>query len=235
MQHLRGDRPSTARTAGARARRSPRRTDPAAARDRVRPRRHAVPDAPRRLRARQAADLECARRESASVSRPRGPAHAIEPRPTRTGCQRTGSGGWRGRSGHSCWPGANGRAGEVERRLWTSSAKLDAATLGTLAELRERDMAMALVTNGSSAMRGLADTLGLRLLLRDSLLSCEVGVVKPRQGIYRKALAKLELPASECIYVGDGSDREAKEHRQSGCSPSGCGLWPSRRTALAKA
>lgn len=116
---------------------------------------------------------------------------------------------------------------ELERRLWTTSAKLDAATLRTLAELRERDIAMALVTNGSSAMRGLADTLGLRPLLRDSLLSCEVGVVKPRPGIYLKALAKLELPASDCIYVGDGSDRELE-------GAQAVGLFAVRMRPLAK-
>jgi FMN phosphatase YigB (HAD superfamily) len=55
---------------------------------------------------------------------------------------------------------------------------------------------------------GPSDQARLAPLLRASLLSCEVGVLKPRPGIYLKALEKLELPPQDCIYVGDGSDRE---------------------------
>jgi len=96
---------------------------------------------------------------------------------------------------------------EHESRLWTETVEIQPETRGAVARLGER-YAMVLVTNGSSAMRDLPDRLGLMPYLRGSLLSCEVGVLKPQPGIYLEALQMLGLPPEECIYVGDGSDRE---------------------------
>jgi putative hydrolase of the HAD superfamily len=95
-----------------------------------------------------------------------------------------------------------------ERDLWTSSIELKTDTLDALGQLKAQGIAMALVSNGSSAMRGLGDRLGLQPYLRASLLSCEARVLKPHRGIYEHALQALGLSADECIYVGDGNDRE---------------------------
>ncbi len=116
---------------------------------------------------------------------------------------------------------------EHELLLWTSSVEIDPETRGVLAELREGGLEMVLVTNGSSAMRDLPNRLGLTPLLRASLLSCEVGVLKPRPGIYLEALERLGLPPGDCIYVGDGSDRELE-------GAKAVGLFAVRMLARAK-
>ena len=39
-------------------------------------------------------------------------------------------------------------------------------------------------------------------------LSCELGMKKPDPAIFKVCLDELRLPAQECLYVGDGGDRE---------------------------
>lgn len=99
--------------------------------------------------------------------------------------------------------------GRKERELWTKSVDRDERTLPVLQALNDAGIKMVLVTNGSSAMRGLDEALDLDPYIEKNLLSCEVGELKPGEGIYRKALDDwLQLTPEECLYVGDGSDRE---------------------------
>jgi putative hydrolase of the HAD superfamily len=105
---------------------------------------------------------------------------------------------------------------EREHQLWASSVRLKPDALPVLAELRERGIRMLLVSNGSTAMRGLPETLGLTKYLEGSVLSCEARALKPDEAIYRQALSMLDLPAEDCIYVGDGNDRELEGARAVG-------------------
>jgi HAD superfamily hydrolase (TIGR01509 family) len=94
-----------------------------------------------------------------------------------------------------------------ERELWEESVELDPSTVPVLEALDGEGVKMILVTNGSSAMRQLHRTLGLDPYLT-SLVSCDVERLKPGPAIYRRALQELDLEAEQCLYVGDGSDRE---------------------------
>jgi len=94
-----------------------------------------------------------------------------------------------------------------ERELWEESVELDPSTIPVLEALHGKGFKMILVTNGSSAMRQLHRTLGLEPYLA-SLVSCDVERLKPGPAIYRRALREIDLEAEQCLYVGDGSDRE---------------------------
>ena len=95
-----------------------------------------------------------------------------------------------------------------EENLWSASVHTKPGAVQTLTRLAERGIRTVLVSNGSSAMRALPEDLGLSDYLTATVLSCEVGALKPDPGVYAAALQAIELPASSCIYVGDGSDRE---------------------------
>lgn len=96
----------------------------------------------------------------------------------------------------------------LEGNLWTSSVLLRPDTLRILANLRSQDVRTMIISNGSTAMSGLVGILGLTPYVEATLLSCEARVLKPHLGIYQQALATLGLSADQCIYVGDGNDRE---------------------------
>ncbi|HET7444270.1 MAG TPA: HAD family hydrolase [Solirubrobacterales bacterium] len=97
---------------------------------------------------------------------------------------------------------------EKEAEIWTQSVTIDDSAIKTLRVLKENGLKVALVTNGSSAMLELPGRLKLKEHLDVSLLSCEVESLKPEAGIYEEAVKAIGLKAKDCMYVGDGSDRE---------------------------
>jgi putative hydrolase of the HAD superfamily len=101
----------------------------------------------------------------------------------------------------------NQLAGLIDN-LWQREVHLapDAAQL--LDALQRAKLKVAVVCNGPAAMRGLDKVLGLDGMLSAFVLSCDAGVAKPDEGIYHRALAALGLPASTCVFVGDGNDHE---------------------------
>lgn len=96
----------------------------------------------------------------------------------------------------------------AERELWTSAVHLKPDAVEGLERLRAAGVKIALVSNGTSAMQGLPEALGLASIVDATIVSSSAGVLKPHPGIYQRALDQLKLKASDCIYVGDGSDRE---------------------------
>jgi len=80
---------------------------------------------------------------------------------------------------------------------------------------------------GSSALRGCFDV---------EIFSCDVGCVKPEPEIFHKCLDALGLPASECVFVGDGGSNELAGARAVGLRTvfvSGvmAELWPGQIAA----
>jgi putative hydrolase of the HAD superfamily len=77
-----------------------------------------------------------------------------------------------------------------------------------LAVLRAKGFRTALISNCNYLTRDVTKKMDLDKKLDELILSCEVGIVKPNEAIYRLALERLGLSADECLYVGDGSDHE---------------------------
>ena len=80
---------------------------------------------------------------------------------------------------------------------------------------------------GGSALRGCFDV---------EIFSCDVGCVKPEPEIFHKCLDALGLPASECVFVGDGGSNELAGARAVGLRTvfvSGvmAELWPGQIAA----
>jgi putative hydrolase of the HAD superfamily len=85
--------------------------------------------------------------------------------------------------------------------------RLYADTRPALTELRNRGYRLALVSNVAWYTSWLAE-LELDQHFDHLVLSCEVKLLKPEPEMYLHAAARLSVPPRECIFVGDGMDRE---------------------------
>ena len=72
-----------------------------------------------------------------------------------------------------------------------------------LAALRERDLALAVVSNFDSRLPPLLDALGLAPFFDAVVCSGAVGAAKPDPAIFAHALAALGVEASQALHVGD--------------------------------
>jgi len=87
--------------------------------------------------------------------------------------------------------------------------------------------AMEIATWPGSPLAGLFDT---------EIFSCDVGLAKPDTEIYRRCLEVMALPASDCMFVGDGGSNELVGAKEVGLTTvfiSGLiqELWPERIAA----
>jgi putative hydrolase of the HAD superfamily len=107
-------------------------------------------------------------------------------------------------------PSPSGLAAAVERRFAFARAHVrpPPATLTMLRDLRTAGWRLAIVSNctfdSAAAIRG-----GPLASAVDALvLSCEVHLGKPDPAIYLAACSNLGVDTTDCVYVGDGADRE---------------------------
>lgn len=87
----------------------------------------------------------------------------------------------------------------------------------TLAALRCRGKRLGIVTNGATAIQQAAiDALGVGPLFDAILISETEGVRKPDPVIFRRAAARLGVPAERCCFVGDHPDADVRGARRAG-------------------
>jgi putative hydrolase of the HAD superfamily len=72
-----------------------------------------------------------------------------------------------------------------------------------LTELKRRELILGLVSNVDRDITPLCDELGLSSLLQVVVTSQEVGFSKPQPEIFKEALKRAKIEASEAIYIGD--------------------------------
>ncbi|MHB8507829.1 MAG: HAD family hydrolase [Candidatus Dormibacteria bacterium] len=95
---------------------------------------------------------------------------------------------------------------EEEQRAWYQGVAAGPSVHQTLAALRARGLRLCIVSNAAflpSMMRGQMRHLGLFDYFDATVFSSEVGLRKPHRAIYIEALRRLDLPAGECLFVGD--------------------------------
>ena len=81
-------------------------------------------------------------------------------------------------------------------------------SLRTLACLRDVGLKTGLVSNCLADTRDLWSSTPFAPLLDTTVLSCDVGMMKPDPGIYELACEGLGVQSGDCLYIGDGSSRE---------------------------
>ena len=82
-------------------------------------------------------------------------------------------------------------------------ARLFDDALPFLDRLRSRQIAIALVSNCGAHTRPMLVSLGLIDLVDVTVLSCEVGMLKPAPRIFRHALSELGVAAADALFVDD--------------------------------
>ncbi len=88
-----------------------------------------------------------------------------------------------------------------------------------LQALKERGIKIALITNCYFEERNAIKHSDLFPYFDVTLMSCEVGIIKPNQKIFEKCLQSLGLRADECLYVGDGGSHELEAAAAMGMAP----------------
>ena len=108
------------------------------------------------------------------------------------------------------WAGVNAPrsvvidAASLEHALLRDAVHLYPESLEVVAELHERGVKTALVSNCSHATRPIVDRLGLSESFDAVILSFEVGARKPQPEIYRAALAAVgDAEPSDAVFVDD--------------------------------
>jgi putative hydrolase of the HAD superfamily len=80
--------------------------------------------------------------------------------------------------------------------------------LATLASLRDAGVKTGLISNCIADTSVLWPSTPFAPSLDTTILSCDVGMMKPDPGIYELACERLGVQPSGCLYIGDGSSGE---------------------------
>lgn len=86
--------------------------------------------------------------------------------------------------------------------------EVDASVLESLSGLQKAGYRLALVSNASTAEVMAWSESPLQVFFDVVLFSCECGIAKPNREIYQLALKELDMPAEQCLFVGDGGSDE---------------------------
>jgi putative hydrolase of the HAD superfamily len=124
-------------------------------------------------------------------------------------------------------------------RIRGSLFGVEEKNLRVLAKLREGGIKTALVSNADVIDTRYWQGSPLAACFDATVFSCDAGILKPDPRIYRLALEEIGLPASACLYVGDGGHEELKGAKEAGLSTALTveyirNLWPEKIPALSR-
>lgn len=85
-----------------------------------------------------------------------------------------------------------------------------------LSKLKEMGFLIGLISNCFSEEKDLIRKSELFPHFDAAYLSCEQGVQKPDEEIFRRCMHKLSVKAEECLYVGDGGSHELETAKKLG-------------------
>jgi HAD superfamily hydrolase (TIGR01509 family) len=91
----------------------------------------------------------------------------------------------------------------LEEANWAQGVQLYEDTLPRLAELRQRGLRLAIVSNASHEAGGVVGALGLDRAVDTVVLSCDVGALKPDPSLFRVALERLNVAPRRAPLVDD--------------------------------
>lgn len=76
---------------------------------------------------------------------------------------------------------------------------------------------LVMVSNFYGNLETVLEDFGIRRFFQSVVESAVVGVRKPSAGIYRLAVEKIQLPASECVVIGDSYTKDIMPGKEAGC------------------
>jgi putative hydrolase of the HAD superfamily len=78
----------------------------------------------------------------------------------------------------------------------------------TLSELRNRGLKIGLLSNCTGEVPLIWPSITLAPVIDEPLFSCQEGLRKPMPEFFERAMARLDVSSSECLYVADGDNGE---------------------------
>ena len=94
-----------------------------------------------------------------------------------------------------------------------------ANAVATLTRLRKSGYTVGLLSNCSADVPLVWQETPFAPLLESPVFSCSVGLMKPDPRIYAETCRRLSVEPADCLYVGDGSDRELTGALEAGMTP----------------
>jgi putative hydrolase of the HAD superfamily len=88
--------------------------------------------------------------------------------------------------------------------------------LPTLDRLAARGLRLAVISNWDERLRDVLRGLALESRFETIVVSCEVGHAKPHPAIFAEATARLELPPSRILHIGDNLEADVHGARAAG-------------------
>ncbi len=92
---------------------------------------------------------------------------------------------------------------DLEETNWAHGVRLYEDTLPQLAQLRQRGIRLAIVSNASREAGAAVGALGLDRAVDAVVLSCDVGVLKPDPTLFRLTLERLDVAPRRALVVDD--------------------------------
>lgn len=92
--------------------------------------------------------------------------------------------------------------------------------LPMLAELRARGLSAGLISNCYFEEAKVIRESGMFGYFDAAFLSCEQGIQKPDEEIFKRCMKKLSVKPEECLYVGDGGSHELETAQRLGMKAS---------------
>lgn len=103
-----------------------------------------------------------------------------------------------------------------DERLRKAVTEIDPQITETVRELKRRGYRIGLISNADVCDRLYWQESPVSAWFDDAIFSCDVGLLKPDEAIYRLSLEHLGVTAGEALFVGDGGDRELAGARAAG-------------------
>lgn len=103
--------------------------------------------------------------------------------------------------------------------------KLGADTKATLAELRQRELRIGLISNFDARLYDVLQAWELRSYFDSIHISTEVGAAKPDAGIFATALRDNDLEARDALHVGDSFREDVQGAQAAGLRA----IWLNRQ------
>jgi putative hydrolase of the HAD superfamily len=111
------------------------------------------------------------------------------------------------------------QAANVRYEFTRTALKPKPAALELLTQLKQAGYHTGLISNCAPDVPLLWHTTPLAGLIDVPVFSCEVKIKKPDPHIYYLTCERLRVAPEECLYVGDGSDRELTGAKKVGLTP----------------
>ena len=80
--------------------------------------------------------------------------------------------------------------------------------IGVLSHLKQKQHKLGLISNCASETVTVWENTSIKPFFKVTIFSCAVGLKKPNPQIYQIALNRLKVKPQDCLYIGDGSNRE---------------------------